>query len=119
MRLNQARIAGLATQTTRDHVRPVRSIFSNALNFRCSPSRPWSARRDDIAHSACLKGRHHPLRRRATDSALFSSLVTGKACSVQHIPAHQAREWRSAAPHFDRRFAASFRRDLVRLRAAS
>jgi hypothetical protein len=28
------------------------------------------------------------------------------------------REWRSAAPHFDRRFAASFGRDLVRLRAA-
>jgi hypothetical protein len=29
--------------------------------------------------------------------------------------AHQGREWRSAAPHFDRRFPASLRRDLVTL----
>jgi len=34
-------------------------------------------------------------------------------------PTHQAREWWSAAEHFDRRFPASLRRDLVSLRAAT
>jgi hypothetical protein len=48
----------------------------------------------------------------------FAGSRAAEARSVQHITAHQGREWRSAAPHFDRRFPASFRRDLVRLRAA-
>ena len=34
-------------------------------------------------------------------------------------PTHQAREWWSAAEHFDRRFPASLRRDLVSLRATT
>ena len=38
---------------------------------------------------------------------------------VPRPPIHQAREWRSAAEHFDRRFPASLRRDLVSLRAAT
>ena len=42
-------------------------------------SRPWSARRDGIARSACQEGRRYRLRRRAIDSAPVSSLVTGKA----------------------------------------
>src|SRR5258706_10870628 len=48
----------------------------------------------------------------------FAGSRAAEARSVQHITAHQGREWRSAAPHFDRRFPASFRRDLVHLRAA-
>ena len=49
---------------------------------------------------------------------LGSASVASGAGNAVSRPTHQAREWRSAAPHFDRRFAASFRRDLVRLRAA-
>src|SRR5262249_54460806 len=41
-------------------------------------SRPWSARRDDIAHCARQQGHRYLLRRRAIDSALFSSLATGR-----------------------------------------
>jgi len=38
-----------------------------------------SARRDGIAHCARQEGRRYRLRRRAIDSAPFSSLVTGRA----------------------------------------
>jgi hypothetical protein len=48
----------------------------------------------------------------------FAGSRAAEARSVQHITAHQGREWRSAAPHFDRRFPASLRRDLVSLCAA-
>src|SRR5437660_436738 len=38
--------------TLRIHVRPRRSIFSNALNFRCSAIAAFVRCRDGIAHSA-------------------------------------------------------------------
>ena len=40
-------------------------------------SRSVSGPRDGTAHFARLKARRYPLRRRAADSALYSSLVTG------------------------------------------
>jgi integrase len=42
-------------------------------------SRSWCARRDGIARSVCQGARRYRLRRRAIDSALFSSLATGRA----------------------------------------
>jgi hypothetical protein len=48
----------------------------------------------------------------------FAGSRAAEARSVQHITAHQGREWRSAAPHFDRRLPASLRRDLASLCAA-
>src|SRR5262245_43857819 len=68
----------------RIHLRPARSIFSNALNF--APQSPLSSsRHDGIAHSACQEGRRYPLRRRcnrqrpffvAGDRQSFPLLVT-------------------------------------------
>src|SRR5215471_19827881 len=47
---------------------------------QCAQSRPWSARRDGIAHFVRPEGHRYRLRRRAIDSAPFSLLATGKAC---------------------------------------
>src|SRR5215470_7926132 len=49
--------------------------FQQCAEFSAAPqSRPWSARRAAIAHSVRQEGRRYRLRRRAIDSAPFSSL---------------------------------------------
>ena len=53
------------------------SCQASAEHFQ-TQSRPWSVRRDGIAHCACQEGRRYRLRRRAVDSAPFSLLATGR-----------------------------------------
>ena len=58
-----------------------RGAFSaTRLISAAAQSRPWSARRDGVAHCARQKGHRYRVRRRAIDSGPFLSLVTGKAC---------------------------------------
>ena len=51
----------------------------------------------------------------------YRAMRKASACLLlsDRSPTHQAREWWSAAEHFDRRFPASLRRDLVSLRAVT
>jgi hypothetical protein len=80
------RVDGGVAQTTRDYVRPSRSIFSNAPNLRCSAIAALVLRRGGIVHSACQEGRRYRLRRRVIGSAPFSSLVTGRVSRSLFAP---------------------------------
>jgi hypothetical protein len=52
-----------------------------------APQSPrWYARRDGTGHCARQEGRRYRLHRRATDSAPFSSLVTGRAALSSFAP---------------------------------
>ena len=64
----------------RIQVMPARSILSNALNF-CR-----SAIATLVRCSARQEGHRYRLRRRAIDSAPFSSLVTGRAFRFWSAP---------------------------------
>src|SRR5262249_28159392 len=83
------------------HPRPARSIFSAARRICAAPqSRPWSARRDGIAHCARQEGRRYLLRRCNVGARSGAIIV-----AVSLLPV--SNEWSGPAM--------SLRAELVRL----